>query len=72
MHEDPDMNLGRQVEMIFDDGEWYAGVLTRYHPRSGKYRVLFEDGDEQDTDLPHPEVRFRALDAPKSKKRRKS
>ena len=32
-------------------------MLTRYHPRSGKYRVLFDDGDEQDTDMPHPEVK---------------
>jgi hypothetical protein len=33
--------------MVFDDGVWYSGVLSRYNARTGRFRVLFDDGDEQ-------------------------
>jgi NACalpha-BTF3-like transcription factor len=48
--------LGTQVRMLFDDGVWYSGTVTKFDLRSKHYTVEFEDGDLQETKIPDKDV----------------
>lgn len=37
---------GKEVEVFFDDGKWYKGVV-RGADKEGKWEVEFADGDVQ-------------------------
>ena len=48
--------LGTTVRMLFDDGVWYSGTVTKFDLRSKHYTVEFEDGDLQETKIPDKDV----------------
>ena len=56
--------VGSQVCMLFDDGVWYPGHVTKFDScnRKRPYTIKFEDGDIQKTQIPHPDVRLREAD----------
>ena len=54
--------VGSDVEMLFSDGHWYAGWISKWlgdgKEKNSKIAVIdFEDGDRQKVDLPNVEVR---------------
>ena len=50
--------LGTQVRMLFDDGVWYLGTVTKFDARSKKYSVEFQDGEVQETKIPDDDVQI--------------
>ena len=56
MNDEPEYAIGTCVRMLFDDGVWYRGWVKKFHHRSNKYTVEFEDGDQQQTHLPGEDV----------------
>jgi hypothetical protein len=58
--------VGSHVYMLFDDGVWYPGVVTKFNPSHGKrpYTIVFEDGDMRKMQIPHPDVRLKVPGAP--------
>jgi hypothetical protein len=50
--------LGTQVRMLFDDGVWYAGTVTKFDARSKKYTIEFDDGEVQETKIPDDDVQL--------------
>ena len=69
LHEDPELNLGRRVS-VKEKGVAKEGFIIRYQSRSGKYRVLFEDGVESDYALPDKNITLLPVDpsSPPSKR----
>ena len=57
--------LGTRVRMLFDDGIWWAGVLTKFHARSQTYVVTFEDGSVEETSIPDEDLQLVPLDEQK-------
>jgi len=57
-----EVKVGSDVEMLFNDGVWYRGWISKWlgdgKQDDSKVAVIdFEDGDRQKVELPHPEVR---------------
>ena len=52
------MAVGSTLEMFYDNGSWYPGKVAAFDARSKVYTVVFEDGDVQETLIPHPDVRI--------------
>ena len=57
-----EFKVGSDVEMLFSDGVWYRGWISKWlgggKKDKSKVAVIdFEDGDRQKVELPHPEVR---------------
>ena len=54
----PATAVGSRVCMLFDDGVWYPGHVTRFDSRNRTrpYTIEFEDGDVRSMPIPHPHV----------------
>ncbi|EKX54504.1 Msh6 mismatch repair muts-like protein, meiosis and mitosis [Guillardia theta CCMP2712] len=48
--------IGCLVKVLFDEGDWYQGKITRYDRASQLWHVQFEDGDEDDVRIPSEDV----------------
>ncbi|KAJ1485022.1 hypothetical protein T484DRAFT_2020914, partial [Baffinella frigidus] len=53
-----EFKVGTLVEVLFDEGGWYPGKISKFHSHSGEHRISFDDGDFQDIRLPDPDVRY--------------
>ena len=42
--------------MLFDDGLWYAGLVTHFNVATSKYSIQFDDGDQMDMQIPDKDV----------------
>lgn len=51
------VGIGSLVEVLFDDGKWYPGKVES-RDESGKLRIKFNDGDQQEVDANDPEMRI--------------
>ena len=51
-------NLGRRIEVCWDDGSYYRGTITGYSKSKG-YTIFYDDGDFENVDL--RAVQFRLL-----------
>ena len=49
--------FGQQVEVLFDDGQWYRGVIIGNNLDTNKWLTRFEDGSEDEVNNPaiHPD-----------------
>ena len=51
--------LHQAVEVYYDDGKWYRGIITSFNIKTGKWTVQFEeDDDTTEVMFPDKEVRF--------------
>jgi hypothetical protein len=47
-----EIGVGALVRMLFDDGIWYPGTITKFNAKTKKYTVEFDDGEVQETKIP--------------------
>lgn len=54
------------LQVLHEDGKWYDGQLTEQNQETGKWHILFDDGDKDTYSLPDRCARTRtgASDAP--------
>jgi len=41
------LNRGRRIEVLWDDGVWYRATVAAFNAGSGKFRLLYDDGDTE-------------------------
>ena len=53
--------FGRSVEVFFDDGKWYRGIIIGTHPTTNMWVTRFEDSTEQYTEDPSTDKDYKLL-----------
>ena len=49
----------KEVEVLYEDGEWYHGWLSNFNFATGKWKVQFYDDDETtEVKFPDKDVRL--------------
>jgi hypothetical protein len=48
---DPLTLVGRRLKIKWAKGKFYPGTISNYDPRTGKHRVLYDDGDVKEYNL---------------------
>lgn len=51
--------VGKRIKVKWDDG-WYCGKVERFEPGAKKFKVHYDDGDEEDLELGLPSVEAEA------------
>jgi hypothetical protein len=41
------LNRGRRIEVLWDDGVFYAATVAAFFTGSGKFRLVYDDGDTE-------------------------
>lgn len=54
--------FGRRVSVLFDDGNWYKGVITGKDPKTQLWVTIFEDGTEDFTKDPLNDKDYELMD----------
>jgi hypothetical protein len=48
---------GTRVEALYDNGQWYEGVIESHDSTTGRYKITFPDGESVTTPLPDDNFR---------------
>lgn len=67
---DQEYELGTPVRVLFDDGLWYAGLVTHFNVATSKYSIQFDDGDQMDMRIPDKDVEVVSRDELEASKKR--
>lgn len=59
---DPRVLLGCKCKVYWPiDDDWYTGLISQYNVHAGTHHVIYDDGDEEDINLPKERIKFNIL-----------